>query len=94
MVGLLPLKEKPDLEYVQSLLIEFKNKTGSIIAEELLNGWPESASQFVKVRSVYVFYKMHETYPLLQRPSEILRSKLIYKIHCIDIVFRKFVAAC
>ena len=56
MVELLPLKEEADLKYVQSLLIEFKDKTGSIIAQELLSGWPGSASKFVKVRKL-IFYR-------------------------------------
>lgn len=46
---LLPLKDESDLKYVRELLIEFKEKTGSIIAAELLNDWPASTSKFVKV---------------------------------------------
>ncbi|KAK7580461.1 hypothetical protein V9T40_001090 [Parthenolecanium corni] len=49
MVELLPLKDESDLKYVRELLIEFKEKTGSIIAAELLNDWPASTSKFVKV---------------------------------------------
>lgn len=46
---LLPLKEENDLQYVHELLVEFKEKTGSIIAAELLSDWPASTGKFVKV---------------------------------------------
>ncbi|PSN33244.1 hypothetical protein C0J52_22643 [Blattella germanica] len=49
MVELLPLDLEEDLKYVESLLKEFQEKTGSIIAEDLLKTWPEPASRFFKV---------------------------------------------
>lgn len=49
MVDLLPLKDEADLQYVHSLLVEFQEKTGSIIAAELMENWPASTAQFVKV---------------------------------------------
>lgn len=68
MVELLPLNEENDLKYVRELLIEFKKKTGSIIAEELLQNWPASTNKFVKVRTVfnlkftYIKSNRHATY--------------------------------
>ncbi|GLG95437.1 NADPH:adrenodoxin oxidoreductase, mitochondrial [Gryllus bimaculatus] len=49
MVELLPLENDEDLKYVASLLKEFQEKTGSLIAEELLKTWPKPAKEFVKV---------------------------------------------
>ena len=49
MVELLPLELEDDLKYVESLLKEFQQKTGSLIAEDLLKTWPEPTSRFVKV---------------------------------------------
>lgn len=48
MVELLPLKEEEDLKYVYSLLVEFKEKTDSVIAEELIQNWPAGTEKFVK----------------------------------------------
>lgn len=50
MVELLPLELENDLFYVQGLLREFHEKTGSNIAQELLATWPEPAKTFVKVQ--------------------------------------------
>ncbi|CAG2059773.1 unnamed protein product, partial [Timema podura] len=49
MVDLLPLEDKTDLEYVLDLLKQFHTKTGSLIAEDLIKTWPESAKRFIKV---------------------------------------------
>ncbi|XP_026739897.1 glutamate synthase [NADH], amyloplastic isoform X2 [Trichoplusia ni] len=49
MVELLPLELQDDLDFVQQLLQEFVEYTGSIIAEEFLKTWPEPAKKFVKV---------------------------------------------
>lgn len=49
MVELLPLELEDDLKYVQKLLEEFVEYTGSLIAVELLKTWPEPAKKFVKV---------------------------------------------
>lgn len=49
MVELLPLELDEDLKYVKGLLKEFQEKTGSLIAEELLKTWPAPASKFIKV---------------------------------------------
>lgn len=49
MVELFPLELEEDLNYVKSLLKEFQEKTGSLIAEDLLRTWPAPASRFVKV---------------------------------------------
>lgn len=48
MVELLPLPES-DFDYILNLLKEFHQKTESIIAKELIDTWPESASKFIKV---------------------------------------------
>ncbi|PZC79711.1 hypothetical protein B5X24_HaOG216019 [Helicoverpa armigera] len=49
MVELLPLELQDDLDYVQQLLQEFHEYTGSLIAEEFLKTWPEPAKKFIKV---------------------------------------------
>lgn len=49
MVEILPLNEQKDLDYVKELLVEFKEKTGSVIAENLIENWPAAAEKFVKV---------------------------------------------
>ncbi|XP_052750454.1 uncharacterized protein LOC113511910 [Galleria mellonella] len=48
-VELLPLEQQEDLEYVKTLLEEFVEYTGSVIAQELLSTWPEPAKMFIKV---------------------------------------------
>jgi glutamate synthase (NADPH/NADH) len=50
MVELLPLELEEDINYVESLLKEFREKTGSLIAEDLLKTWPAPVSRFVKVQ--------------------------------------------
>ncbi|XP_044595767.1 glutamate synthase [NADH] isoform X1 [Cotesia glomerata] len=49
MVELLPLNNKEDIVYVKQLLEEFIEKTGSLIAKDLLLTWPEPTTRFVKV---------------------------------------------
>nr|XP_046492605.1 glutamate synthase [NADH] isoform X2 [Neodiprion pinetum] len=49
MVELLPLNQQSDIAYVKELLEEFIEKTGSLIAQELLKVWPEPTTRFVKV---------------------------------------------
>nr|XP_050862709.1 uncharacterized protein LOC127069596 isoform X1 [Vespula vulgaris] len=49
MVELLPLNNTEDIAYVKQLLEEFVEKTGSLIAKDLLNLWPEPTTRFVKV---------------------------------------------
>jgi len=49
MVQLLPLELEEDIKYVEGLLKEFQEKTGSLIAEDLLKIWPSPTSRFVKV---------------------------------------------
>lgn len=49
MVELLPLELDDDLKYIKSLLKEFYEKTGSLIAKQLIETWPEPAKKFVKV---------------------------------------------
>ena len=49
MVELLPLNNKKDIDYVQKLLQEFVEKTGSLIAQELLQIWPEPTNRIFKV---------------------------------------------
>lgn len=48
-VELYPLEVQEDMDLVESLLKEFYEYTGSIIAQDLLKTWPEPAKQFVKV---------------------------------------------
>ncbi|XP_068630791.1 uncharacterized protein [Battus philenor] len=49
MVELLPLENEEDLNEVKQLLEEFVEYTGSIIAKDLLQTWPEPAKMFIKV---------------------------------------------
>ncbi|XP_058809290.1 uncharacterized protein LOC131674568 [Phymastichus coffea] len=49
MVELLPLNGKKDVDYVQELLEEFVEKTGSLIGKELLDIWPEPTNRIFKV---------------------------------------------
>ncbi|XP_076386960.1 uncharacterized protein LOC100882019 isoform X2 [Megachile rotundata] len=49
MVELLPLNKPEDIAFVKQLLEEFVEKTGSLIAESLLQLWPEPTTRFVKV---------------------------------------------
>ena len=49
MVELLPLEQQEDLDQVESLLREFVEKTGSVVAKDLLETWPAEAEKFVKV---------------------------------------------
>lgn len=49
MVELLPLELSEDLQFVEDLLREFNEKTGSLLAADLLKDWPAQASKFVKV---------------------------------------------
>lgn len=48
-VDLLPLEEKEDIKLIQDLLNEFKEKTGSEVAEEILTNFEESRLKFFKV---------------------------------------------
>lgn len=49
MVDLLPLDLPEDLNFVESLLKEFHEKTGSSVAQMILSDWPKSAANFTKV---------------------------------------------
>ncbi|XP_023287583.1 putative glutamate synthase [NADPH] isoform X4 [Orussus abietinus] len=49
MVELLPLINPDDIAYVKQLLEEFVEKTGSLIAKDLLEIWPEPTTRFIKV---------------------------------------------
>nr|XP_031844149.1 putative glutamate synthase [NADPH] isoform X1 [Nomia melanderi] len=49
MVELLPLTNSEDIAHVKGLLEEFVEKTGSLIAKDLLLLWPEPTTRFVKV---------------------------------------------
>ncbi|XP_051158706.1 uncharacterized protein LOC127280028 [Leptopilina boulardi] len=49
MVELLPLDQAEDIDYVKQLLEEFVEKTESLIAQDLLQIWPEPTTRFVKV---------------------------------------------
>lgn len=52
MVELLQLNQQDDIAYVKQLLEEFVDKTGSLIAQDLLKVWPEPTTRFVKVRYI------------------------------------------
>jgi glutamate synthase (NADPH/NADH) len=48
-VELVELDEKSDRELVRGLLEEFVETTGSVLAKDILNSWPGSCANFVKV---------------------------------------------
>ena len=48
-VDLDPVEHDDDLTLLHDLLSEFKDRTGSQVAERLLNEWPAAAARFVKV---------------------------------------------
>ncbi len=49
MVELEPVVKDIDITWLQQILREFQEKTGSEVAEEILQNWPESCKDFVKV---------------------------------------------
>ncbi|CAG0885609.1 unnamed protein product [Cyprideis torosa] len=49
MIQLLPLLDADDLSFVERTMSDFVQKTGSEVASRILETWPESANQFVKV---------------------------------------------
>lgn len=49
MVELCRVEDKDDCDLIKSLLIEFKELTGSLIAEQLLNEFDVRMKEFVKV---------------------------------------------
>jgi glutamate synthase domain-containing protein 3 len=49
MVDLEPLALRDDLELVRDLLIRHAGKTGSAVAERLLNDWDRTVACFTKV---------------------------------------------
>lgn len=50
MVELLPVEESDDLLFIEALMRQFHDKTGSKVAARLLADWPAQANKFVKVR--------------------------------------------
>lgn len=50
-VALEPVVEADDLKWLQDILREFVEKTGSKVAENILKDWPASVKDFVKVRT-------------------------------------------
>ena len=53
-VALDPVVDAEDIIWLQEILQEFKQKTGSKIAESILQTWPAGAKDFVKVSSQHV----------------------------------------
>ena len=49
MVDLLPLDKEEDILFVEALLREFSEKTGSLVALRILENWPANVSKFTKV---------------------------------------------
>lgn len=49
MVDLLPVDLPEDVSFVENLLKEFFEKTGSAVAQRILSSWPASAKSFTKV---------------------------------------------
>ena len=53
---LLPLELSEDLALVEDLLHQFHDKTGSLVAADLLKDWPAQASKFVKVMCCLMYF--------------------------------------
>lgn len=49
LVELLPLELTTDVQLVKNLLKDFQEKTGSLVAQRILENWPEEQKRFVKV---------------------------------------------
>ena len=52
-VALESVVDAEDLNWLQEILKEFQEKTGSKIAEEILHDWPAAAKDFVKVHYLH-----------------------------------------
>ena len=48
-VALEVVQESEDMEWLRTTLHEFADRTGSQVASNILQQWPESAKKFVKV---------------------------------------------
>ncbi|XP_054715017.1 uncharacterized protein LOC129224565 [Uloborus diversus] len=48
-VDLLPVEVPEDLQFLKDFISEFRDKTGSEVAESIIQSWPESIKYFVKV---------------------------------------------
>ena len=48
-IALESVVDAEDLNWLQEILKEFQEKTGSKVAEEILHDWPAAAKDFVKV---------------------------------------------
>ncbi|KAJ4436798.1 hypothetical protein ANN_16930 [Periplaneta americana] len=84
MVELLPLELDEDLKYVKGLLKEFQEKTGSLIAEELLKTWPAPASKFIKGGSKVFPYEYQRA--LRQMSEEAAQEKMQQVMNGNDII--------
>ncbi|XP_055603052.1 uncharacterized protein LOC129751528 [Uranotaenia lowii] len=71
MVELLGLELDEDRAFVKSLLEEFVEKTGSVVAKDLLAIWPEPCQQFVKVFP-YEYQKVLKA----QKEAQILQKEI------------------
>ncbi|GFG41054.1 hypothetical protein Cfor_06824, partial [Coptotermes formosanus] len=80
MVHLFPLELEEDIKYVEGLLKEFQEKTGSLIAEDLLKTWPAPTSRFVKV------FPFEYQRALRQLAEEAAREKVQHAVNGNDIV--------
>lgn len=80
MVQLFPLELEEDIKYVEGLLKEFQEKTGSLIAEDLLKTWPSPTSRFVKV------FPFEYQRALRQMAEEAAREKVQHAVNGNDFV--------
>ena len=51
-VDLLPVSLQEDMQFLRDFITEFKDKTGSMVAEKVLSDWPESLKLFIKVNFI------------------------------------------
>ncbi|XP_015120846.1 glutamate synthase [NADH], amyloplastic isoform X2 [Diachasma alloeum] len=75
MVELLPLNKPEDIKYVKKLLEEFVEKTGSLIAEDLLVTWPEPTTRFVKVFPYEYQRALQQMTEAEESPEPVLNGK-------------------
>ena len=57
-VALEPVVDAVDLKWLQEILREFVEKTGSKVAESILSDWPVAVKDFVKVRYVMLMHQL------------------------------------
>ena len=50
-----PLETEEDVRFVKDLIAEFQDKTGSLVAKDILDNWESARAKFVKVDRRNIF---------------------------------------